>query len=713
MLKTLGRGLAPMAQSPLPPFQRFSFLSNLPSMATFERGSPATTRNNMGKLVEVSNNMPRFDHTADGTPLGLYLEPASTNKCEGFNINPSDITGFTTNNQGILSVVDDMAELAAAGLDDICTNGMVFKAEATSASTFAVYIPGTCGNTNAHSLQLYARGTGAGGRTGRISLGGGTMDIGFVGEGYTLYKHENIIPNSAGRKFTLSIDGNDTLYFILYQLEESTECSSLIPVKGSSTSRLGDKVSIENIDQQKWFNPKHGYMICRYSLEKLLDVDSYAAVLNDGSSANTIGLRLDQNDHNLRGYIRSNSTSQFTSANADYQIANTLNTAGIRWNENEAGILSGGESASDSISQNPIGINTLNIGTRNGGASSLHGHIQYVEVGTRDLSTKQLGQKLTQAQDKVIIGAGQSLIRGYFRSAESNSEAGKQKIRALMGQELRQSAIILSDGSTGSSAACKTSNDTNYWWDVATQTRGPAFDTFYNVINTGGLKPTAILWGQGEQDSHYINNGTPAEDYRDALNAIFNDMQENLGDIQLYIQPIGRRTSFSNIGGVQAVRDIQKEIISNNSWCLQAAEIYDLDLFDHVHINDASYLIAAQRNSLSLLNQNGAKGPEISNASINGATITVTLTHDLGSDFTPLSNIDGFTFFDGATEVAINSATRINATTINISLASAPLTNNKTLYYGHDDMAGINVTNILRDNANLSMPLRTTKIELN
>lgn len=713
MLKTLGRGLAPMASRSLSPFKRFNFTSTLPALATFERASNATTHNAAGKLIEVAANTPRFVHTADGTPLGLYLEPTSTNKCEGFNIDPTDTTGFTTNSLGVLSVVDDTAELAAAGLDTICTSGKVYKAQATSASTFIVYIPGTCGNINAHSLQFYARGTGTGGRTARISLGGATMDVAFIGTGYQLYKHENIVPSSTTRKFTISVDGNDTLYFILYQLEEGAECSSLIPVKGVSFTRPADKLYIDNIDQKKWFNPQQGYMICRYSQEKLLAVDSYAAVLNDGSSSNTIGLRLDQTDHNLRGYVRSNSSSQFVSANLDYQIEKNLNAAGIRWNANEVEILSGGEATQGAITQLPQNINTLNIGARNGGASPMHGHIQYVEVGTRNLSTKQLGQKLMMPNDVTIIGAGQSLIRGYFQSVESNSEAGKQKIREIMGHALRDSAIILSDGSTGSSAACKTSNISNFWWDIQTQSRGPAFDTFYNVINADGLKPNIVLWGQGEQDSHYINNGTSTADYKNALLAIFDDMRSNLGDIKIYIQPIGRRTSFSNTGGVQAIRDIQKEIIAENSWCYESAEIYDLELFDHVHINDASNLIAATRNSLSLLNQAGASGPRLSNALRSGTTITLDVIHDLGTDFSPLSGINGFRFFDDVNEISISNAVRTNATTITLTLSSLPVSSNKTLYYGYDDMAGINTAQIVRDNANLAMPLKTTKIIIN
>ncbi|HPF79039.1 MAG TPA: sialate O-acetylesterase, partial [Alphaproteobacteria bacterium] len=569
MLMTIGRGLAPVANRPRFPFKRFDLTTALSPEITFVRNAPATVRNNAGKLVAVGIDEPRFDHDENKVGLGLLFEPEATNKCSNYNLNPTDTAGFVTSGTGTLSVVDDAVELANAGLDSICTGGKVYKAQATSASTFVVYIPGTCGNLNAHSLSFYARGEGTGGRTARISLGGATMDVGFVGQGYTQYKYENVVPNSTGRKFTIVVDGNDTLYFILNQLEEGTSCSSLIPVSGSTVTRPSDRAYINNIGGYSWFNPEQGYMICRYRQQTLIPADAYAAVLNDGTSANTIGLRLDQTNHNLRGYVRSNSTSQFTLANQDYQLAGIMNGAGIKWNSADVEIISGGENAQDTITQLPLNISMLEIGGRNGGASSIHGHVSYIEIGTQNLTTKQLGQRCQKSQDMVIIGAGQSLIKGYFDSVESGSEAGKQKFRDIIGQALPDVAPVLVDGSTGGSAASKTSNATNYWWDLSLNERGNSLTHFYDVIDAAGIKPTAVLWGQGEEDSHHIGVSTSGAQYKQCLEAIFADMRATLGNIPVYMQRIGRRSSFSNTGGVQAVRDIQQEMINTYDWIIE------------------------------------------------------------------------------------------------------------------------------------------------
>lgn len=712
MLKTLGHGLSPMATRPLFQFKKFDLTQSLSPEISFSRNSAATHLNSAGKLVAVAADEPRFDHTADGTPLGLFIEPAATNRCQNNNTNPIDTTGFTTNSLGTLSVVDDTTELAAAGLDNICTSGKVFKAEATSASTYVVYVPGTAGTTNPCSYSLYARGIGSGSRTGRLSLGGTLHPIAPADDGYTQYKFENEIPDSTGRKITISVDGNETLYFILFQLEESTYCTSLIPVDGSSVTRPADRPTINNIDQKEWFDINKGYMICRYSQQRLLSSDAYAAVLNDGSSSNTIGLRLDSTNHNLRAYVRANGSSQFTSANADYQIAQTLNAAAIRWNTNESEIISGGQTVDSIISNLPTGINKLDIGSRNGGISPMHGHVQFLEIGNRNITTKQLGSRLQKSQDIVLVGAGQSLIRGHFNSQESNSEAGKQKHREAIGQIEQDKSIIFIDGSTSSSAACKTSNTTNFWWDNATSSAGPALDTFYQVSENIGVIPTMVLWAQGEEDSHDIGINTTKSEYKQALEAIFNNIRQSYGDIKIYIQLIGRRTSFTNTGGVQAIRDIQKELIDENIWCYTAAEIYDLELHDSVHLTDAAYMTAATRNSLAILNQVGATGPVITSALRAGTTITVTLVHDNGDAFTPTSNIEGFKFFDDNAEITITNAIQTNNTTITLTLASTPTGSVETLYYGYDDIVGITTANIVIDNAAIPIPLRTTKIEL-
>lgn len=714
MLTTLGRGLAPMANLKPVPFRLFNFASVMPSGVTFLRNSQSTYLDAQGKLQLAGVNEPCLDHLADGTPLGLRIEHEAINKCKNHNVNPVDTSEFLTNNQGILSVVDDSAELADAGLDDICTSGKVYKAEATSGSTFIVYILGNTNNLNNHSISLYGRGEGSSGPAARLTLGNGIeKPIAEIGEGYKRHKFENITPSSTGRKFTIAINGNETFYFILNQMEESDHCSSIIPIYGDDVTRPTERAYVSNVDQEDWFNPNQGYMICNYRHSYFHDHDAYIAILNDGTSTDTIGFRTIRTNRRLKGYIRAGSSTQHGSTNEDTHILNYLHTAGLRWNSTNSDILSGGSAKRSSMGTLPSGINSLEIGARNNGANPIDGHILSLEIGARDLTVEQLGQKIQAPTDVCVVGSGQSLIRGYFDSQTDGSEAGKQTLRAGVANYKPNSSFTFIDGSTGSSAASKTSDSNNYWFDLNTSARGPAFDNFYDKINDVGAKPTAILWAQGEADSFDMNiNTTPAQ-YKNALEAIFTDMRNNLGDVQIYIQPIGRRASFVNTGGIQDVRNIQQEIIDENSWCHPASEIYDLSLFDDVHLSNNAYVTAAQRNARILSQEIGGLGPKIINVSRINNIVSVTIDHEGGDDFTPSSNIDGFKFFKGTQEMTISSVTKINAVNLDITLNTTPTgTGDEVLYYGYDAMIGLNTNNVIMDNAPIPMPLRATKIQL-
>lgn len=710
---TLGRGTSTAARKKfnLPGF--FKLTSQLPPEITFARNSTATTLNKKGQVIEVGVNEPRFAHDKNGTPLGLTIEPAATNRNTNNNVNPTSTSGFTTAGTGNLSIVSDSAELVNAGLDLICTSAMAYKAEATSGSTFTVTLPGTVGNTAAKAISLYARGEGVANQTAEISIGGPALAIAPSGESYKRYKHENLIPSASNAQFTIAVEGNQTLYFILNQLDIDGECSSVIPIEGSVKTRPADRAVFNDIHLTDWFDETQGFMVCRYRHNKLENADSYVGVINNGGTSHTMGIRIDQSSKSLRGYVRRSNSYQLSNANNDAQIENITSVAGIRWNSTQTEMISGGLRTISSSYISPTGLTTLDLGTRNAGIAPMNGYFESVYIGKDNITSEKLGSLLQKSGDYIVAAGGQSLIRGYFISQEDGTDGGKIKMRETLGALKPSSANTLVNGSTGGTAASKTSNATSYWWDLGTNSRGPAFDTFYFRIENARIRPTHILWGQGEDDSHQIGTNTSRTQYKQALEAIFNDMRQSLGSIPIYIQRIGRRSGFSNIGGIQTVREVQAEIIAENDWCFEAAETYDVGLHDSVHLDNAGYETTAPRNALALAQSDGAKGPSIISAIRAETAITVTLLHDLGTDFTPSSNISGFRFFDNDAEIALTSAVRADANTVTLTLVSAPLSSNLTLYYGYDSMDGINTANILKDNADMSMPLRTATISVN
>lgn len=400
-----------------------------------------------------------------------------------------------------------------------------------------------------------------------------------------------------------------------------------------------------------------------------------------------------------------------TASNAALQRNGQTHSAGLSWKIGETILLSEGMPNVQTYSGDPSGITNLDIGQRNAGLDPLYGHVRSLEIGKNALSVEELGAVLTRTNDLVVIGGGQSLMVGHFNSQESSADSGRQTFLSLSGATKTEQNIIFVNGATGGSAAVKASAPSNYWWDPDTATRGPAFDTFYENIAEAGIFPTAILWAQGEADASSIGLGVSRETYKAALVSIFADMRSQLGNIPVFIQRVGRRTSFFNTGGVQEIRDVQRELIAETSWIYEASEVYDQDLYDDVHPDDAGYIAIATRNARKILSVfgetlSGVDGPEIVSASLNASTVTVTLSHDAGSDFTPTTAIEGFFVAEDGSEIAINSAVRTSATTITLTLASAP-TGSVVLYYGYDSMSSLNPAKIVTDNASTPMPLRT------
>jgi len=189
------------------------------------------------------------------------------------------------------------------------------------------------------------------------------------------------------------------------------------------------------------------------------------------------------------------------------------------------------------------------------------------------------------------------------------------------------------------------------------------------------------------------------------------------GNPPVMIDPLGRRGgTFTNTGGAQLVREAEDEVALENAYVTRGPDKYDQALFDDVHLTDTGYVNQCERmgrKALDLLGftTGGVDGPSITNAVRSGTSITVTITHDAGADFTPTTGIEGFHFFDDASEINITAAVRTNATTITLTLASTP-TGVETLYYIHDDENPLTIANAVIDDSAPVMALRGAKIAL-
>ena len=103
-----------------------------------------------------------FATKPNGSPIypapKLIMEGQSQNKIPHKTANPVDTTGtvMTGDAAAVLSVVDDVSALAAAGLSAICSSGKVYKLDNSAGTTYAYckLLPAV-GNTNIHSASVY------------------------------------------------------------------------------------------------------------------------------------------------------------------------------------------------------------------------------------------------------------------------------------------------------------------------------------------------------------------------------------------------------------------------------------------------------------------------------------------------------------------------------------------------------------------------------
>lgn len=135
-----------------------------------------------------------------------------------------------------LTIVDDPAELKAAGLHHAVYDGKVLKLDnSTGASEASANASGATGNTNTHAVSGYGRAT-AGSPSFRFHGGsGGSVTISAAT--YNRYSFAGT-PFDSNRNWQATCPAGAVVYFILPQLEEGSVATDPMPSStGSSVSR--------------------------------------------------------------------------------------------------------------------------------------------------------------------------------------------------------------------------------------------------------------------------------------------------------------------------------------------------------------------------------------------------------------------------------------------------------------------------------------------
>lgn len=206
----------------------------------------ATRLDASGALVACASGELRTDH-ASGAPE-LLLEGSLTNKVACRKHNPVDTSNLTPSGDAaaILSVVDDTAALAAAGLLGLCSNGKVYRLDNSAGTSSALAsCSGSTGNTNTHSFGAFVRSVNG----GTVGVFCGVSDqsslITKTGPTFALLKNEGVVPEGAGASLCVKASAGAVVHFVLPQLVEATVFGSVIPGETlAAVTRTADLVQL-------------------------------------------------------------------------------------------------------------------------------------------------------------------------------------------------------------------------------------------------------------------------------------------------------------------------------------------------------------------------------------------------------------------------------------------------------------------------------------
>ncbi len=229
-------------------------------------------------------------------------------------------------------------------------------------------------------------------------------------------------------------------------------------------------------------------------------------------------------------------------------------------------------------------------------------------------------------------------------------------------------------------------------------------------MNAVGGKLGGILWLQGEAD---WNGASNYASYLTGLNTALGNFRTSLGQATLPIV-IGALSSYTSGSGSDTTTYDQIKR-AQYEYANATANTYIVDQIDAGHVDGLHLSSAgagllgarvAQAFKVHLGQATQYRGPSITAVNkVNATAFNVIVSHRLGSDLTPATQITGFKATDpGASgaAIAVTSALRQSATVIQLVLASAPVGLPVISY-----AAGATpvITAMARDNSALALPI--------
>ncbi len=727
MLIRMGQGMNVSGQiTPpiLPLTTTLDFTAALPDGFSYSRSDAVSMyRDTNADWQIASANQPPFDHDENGNALGLQIAPSSTNKCENVNWNMTDLTGLSTggNASAVISVgTHPVHGFPVLTIDN--TQG--------GSGTAYVNISGAAGNTNPHSASVFFHveiglSGGAGcwlnNNWGQFTTTGADKDTGEDGR----IVRENMVW-STSNIMRLNAGFNHKVHFWLNQLEEMPFVTPPIYINGAAATRNSHTLVCTDLNTYvPAFSQSRGTAVMEAVFARPTDEitsDQYGFLFCEGTSLdNTLSMRLEATTNaQMRANVRVSSVSKTNNDIGQKPIPNHRFPFALSWESDEviayAGVF---KDKSETLTGTPVNIDRLYIGGRPFN-ERMYGWVQRLTVIDKVRKAPQIKNLMFPNNNTYngILCAGQSLMQYRFRATGSGGTPtyGNEGEAAMIGvmKTYRDTAENWCINAASDGSSLIGSSGTNYWLEQSDLSDGPLITAAKEKIDAFGAENIeAIDWDQGES-----NSSATIADFKLWTMAVLDRLRDYINQeggalVPCFITLIGRRSDMENTD-YNNVRIAQRQMIAENAYVYKQPEKFVWPLQDGVHLTGGGFAdvgLRAGRKIYDVLGESiagGVDGPQITNVSRSGTTVTVTIAHDGGSDLTPSSGIEGFQFFDDDIEIPVASAVRTNATTITLTLDTTP-TGVEEFYYLYASAYNevTDPANLVMDNDTIPMPLQS------
>lgn len=207
----------------------------------------STVRASAQTAFDVNDNVLKL--FGNGVPAyidaGLASYAGRTNTCTNFNANPTATTNVTKlgDAAATLTLVNDATNLAAAGFQNVCTNGNVFCLDNTAGTAIAsAQVGGLTGTVASCVASAYVRGSGAFGVG--MALGGGNTAQNQTATG-SYVRYQSTASGNASRQFIVTAAAGAKVYFILNQLETGGTATNPVVVAGGAATYASDAPTLQ------------------------------------------------------------------------------------------------------------------------------------------------------------------------------------------------------------------------------------------------------------------------------------------------------------------------------------------------------------------------------------------------------------------------------------------------------------------------------------